>query len=152
MSQWPLVVNRLVTLLPTLSGWSGVQVFDGRPVVVENVDYCLVGYANEDDQGNFDLGTFGEELSAVGNAFEQETGTVDCQVSCNSGDDDLSVVRARLTALFDSLAASLKADRTLGVLPYGSVASVAAQIVGTKNAQGTGITAIFTVSYVTQAF
>lgn len=153
MSYWPLVVNRLVALLPTLSGWSAVQVVDGRPAEqIELSDYCLVGYADEDDNGSFVGGSFTSDLSDVGNYFTRETGDVVCQVSCNTGDDDLPGVRARLVALYDALLASLSADRTLGVLPAGSVASCTAQIVGTKNVQGTGITALFTVTYVTQSF
>jgi hypothetical protein len=61
-------------------------------------------------------------------------------------------VRARLIVLYEALNSALKANRTLGVLPPGSVATLRADVLGTKNQQGTGITAIFTVSYVTQAF
>ena len=49
-TQWPLLTARLVALLPTLSGWSAVQVFDGPPVTSEiPTSYCTVGYVDDDN-------------------------------------------------------------------------------------------------------
>lgn len=153
MSQFSTVTSRLLTLLPTLPGWSTVAVFDGEPIAaVDGLDYCLVGYSEPDGEGRFRRGAFTADLSRVGNAFEEEVGAVACELSCNTGDDDLLAVRTRLEALCDAVRTSLRADRTLGVLPRGSVATFSADLYGTKNVHGSGVSALFTISYVTTPY
>jgi hypothetical protein len=56
MTAWPLVLGRLLTLLPTLSGWTGVAVYDGPPVTADvPIDYVTVGWVpGEDFGGSFE--------------------------------------------------------------------------------------------------
>jgi len=50
MTAWPVIVARLLELLPTLDGWAGVEVYDGPPVTRDApADYCTVGFVLDED-------------------------------------------------------------------------------------------------------
>jgi hypothetical protein len=143
-TQWPLVVARLVALLPTLPGWAGVTVFDGPPVTAEvPTDYVTVGYVADDKAGDYN--TVQDD-----NGFQRvETGTVRSQLSCVTGDVDLAGTRARAFTLMDAVDAAVRADRRLGVLsPYGT-SGLAVEVITVQNANGTVQALIFTLHYQT---
>lgn len=147
-SQWPLLVTRLVALLPTLSGWSGVAVYDGAPDSADpggtaSVVYCAVGYV-EDEQG---AGRATQEPSGDG-FFDGETGEVRCELFSGNGDGDMAAARTAGWALFDALKESIRADRTVGVLPHGSTASVSADVITGKQA-GAGQLLVISLTYTT---
>lgn len=144
-TQWPVVMARLVALLPTLPGWSDdpVAVFDGAPIGdVSAGSLCTVGYVDGDDAGQYS-----ESLAPVGNVFTFETGEVRCRLLVATGDATLSAVRAKAFALVDALRASMRADPLLGVLPAGSTTSMTVGVGSVQNEQGAGQRLDFTVSY-----
>jgi hypothetical protein len=139
---WPLVVNRLLVLVPGLSGWSSVVVSDGKPVTGDDlIDYFTVGFVEgEDFGGNY------EQTYSPGGLLE-EAGTVRCELVTVSGDVDLAARRARAFALIDALQASVFADPTLGVLPQSSSASLSVDPQPVQNDRGSAQRATVTVSY-----
>jgi hypothetical protein len=143
-TQWPLVVARLVALLPTLPGWSGVTAFDGPPVTAEvPTDYVTIGYVADDHAGSYDTVQDPSGFRWV------ETGTVRSQLSCVTGDIDLAGTRARVFVLMDAVDAAVRADRRLGVLSPEGTAELAVDVITVQNANGTAQSLIFTLHYQT---
>jgi len=145
---WPVLRNGLVTLLPTLAGWSTVLVTDGPPLTGDtgqqtdgSVAYCAVGYV-EDERG---AGSWASSPEGSGH-FDEETGEVRSELYTGNGDGDLSAAILAGFALVDSLKAAAAADRTLGLLPQGSTCSVSGEVV-TGRSEGAGQLLVLSVSY-----
>ncbi len=141
---WPLIVNRLVTWLPTLPGWGDVAVYDGHPVTADiSADYLTVGYTTADDQG----GVFTQTRNPDGSGMD-ESGDVRCHLACQSGDGDLATVRARAFALTDAFDAGLRADQTLGgLLSRNAEVLLSVDVLSVQNVQGAAQSLLFTVRY-----
>lgn len=144
-AQWPLVVQRLAALLPTLPGWSAVAVFDGPPVTAnDSPSYFTVGYVDGVPAGT------AATSEAGGGFFNDEVGQVVSQLVVNSGGTDMSAARAQVFALYDALDASVKADRTLGgVLQGAATSALSYEVQYVSNRQGLAVALIVTVSYQT---
>lgn len=144
-AQWPKVVDWLIVTLPTLSGWDPVSVFDGPPVTGDNPSiYVTVGYVQDDVGGSY------SQVQDPSGFQWQETGEVRCKFVCNSGDDDLSVLRATAFSLADTFEASVRADRTLGgTLAPASDVSTAVEVLSVQNATGAAQEFVFTLHYFT---
>ena len=143
-TQWPLIVARLLALLPTLPGWSGVTVIDG-PLVSADVptDYVTVGYVADDQAGTYNT-------TQDPNGFQYiEVGTIRSQLNCSTGDSDLVGMRARAFALIDSLDAAIRADRRLGVLSPAGTSELEVEVLSMQNANGTASSLVFTLLYQT---
>jgi len=143
-AQWPLVVARMLALLPSLPGWGQVTVYDGPPVTADiPTDYVTVGYVDNDQAGSY-------TQTQDPNGFQwQETGTVRSQLNCVTGDTDLPGVRARVFALMDAVEAAVRADRRLGVLsPYGT-SELDVDVLSLSNSSGTAQQLTFTLHYFT---
>ena len=143
-AQWPLVVDRLVALLPTLTGWDQVAVFDGPPTTGDDPNnYCTVGYV-EDDQG----GTYDSVQHPNGFQYE-ETGEVRSQLVCRTGDDDLAGMRALLFSLADALDDAIRADRRLGVLSPQGTSELVVDVLSVSNESGIAQAAVIALRYFT---
>jgi hypothetical protein len=148
-AQWPLVAERLVALLPTLPGWSGVEVFDGPPVTGETpAQYATVGYVSDEHAGTYNttLGPNGQQTV--------ETGQVISQLVCATGDSDegdveVSSMRSQAFALMDALDAEIRRDRRLGVLSQEGTTDLAVDVLSVSNRQGTACSLVFTLTYFT---
>jgi len=143
-TQWPIIKARLIALLPTLPGWSGVTVING-PLVSADVpdDYVTVGYVADDQAGTFNT-------QQDPNGFQRiEVGTIRSQLNSTTGDTDLDAVEARMFALFDSLDAAVRADRRLGVLSPAGTSECEGEVLSLKNANGTAACLVFTLLYQT---
>jgi hypothetical protein len=149
-AQWPRIVSGLVALLPTLTGWSGVSVFDGAPITADDpLDYCTVGFVNavatDDVAGSY-------MTSQDPDGFQiQETGQIRCQITVQTGNvDTMSAMRSAMFALTDALDAAIRLDRTLGgLLAPASDVSLAVDVQSIQNQGGTAQSAVFTVHYFT---
>lgn len=144
-SQWPVVHGRLVALLPTLPGWSGVPVYDGPPVTGDApMRYVTVGFVNDE----VSAGSFAHERA--GNGFQvQETGNVRCELVTAIGTADLPEMRAAAFALLDALEVAIRADQTLGVLPAASTTSLEVDVIPTQSTSGAVQRLVFSVNYFT---
>lgn len=144
-TQWPLVVQRLLVMLPALPGWSGVKVYDGLPVTGDAPsDYVTVGYVSSDVAGSYQT-----VMSPDGYQWE-ETGVVRSELASVSGDGDLSEVRGRMFGLLDALDASIRADRTLGgVLSREATTELVVDVMSVQNSAGAAQSVVFTVHYFT---
>ena len=144
-AQWPLVVARLLTLLPTLPGWSAVTVIDG-PLVSADVptDYVTVGYVEGDNAGAYTT------TQDPNGSQWAEAGTVRSQLNCVTGDADLAGMRTRVFALADAFEASVRADRTLGgvLCTYGT-SELDVDVLSLQNSSGTAQQLTFTLRYFT---
>lgn len=147
---WPVVVGRLVAVLPTLPGWSGVAVYDGEPVTGDNpTDFVTVGFVpGEDFAGSYEQTRNGE--GSWQGALE-ETGTVRSRLVSTTGDVNLTARRARVFALADAWEAWLMADPTLGVLGVSSTSSLSVDVEPVQNSAGSAVALIVTVSYLTRS-
>lgn len=142
MAAWPLVRNRLVEILPTLPGWSGVTVMHGQQVSGDAPsDFVTVGYVpGEDFAGSY------EQSRPAGWGIE-ENGTVRSQVVSASGSTDIAAREARAYELVDAWEAWLSVDPTMGVLMQGSTASLSVDVEPVQNSAGAAARLIVTVTY-----
>jgi len=141
-TQWPVLRAGLVTLLPTLPGWSGVAVYDGQPLAGDQTtSYAAVGYVDGDPTA----GSFTQTPDGSG-FFDTESGEVRSELFVGTGDDDLPGVITTAFGLVDALKDYLRQDRTAGVLPKGSTTSLAADVQTGKDS-GVGVLLVLTVSY-----
>jgi len=147
-SQWPVIVDRLLVLLPSLPGWSGVEVFDGPPVTSDTpADFCTVGFVDSlDGVGDSNAGEY-TKRDAVVDSMLDDLGSVRCQLTCVSGDVSQADVRARAFALADALEASLRADPRLGVLPITSTTELGVQVLSIQNSAGAAQSLILVLTY-----
>lgn len=142
MAAWPSVVARLIAHLPTLPGWSGVEVFDGPPVTRSAPsDYVTVGFVVGEDFG----GSY--EQSRPGAFDVEEAGTVRCELVSTTGDVDLAGRRARAFQLVDAWEAWVTANPTLGVLLPSSSASLAVDVQPIQDGSSATQRLTVTVSY-----
>lgn len=149
MILWPIVAQRLVTLLPTLSGWSGVAVYDGAsPGQGSGVApslFAVVGAADpEGDAGDFSHTPRGADYRV------REEGRVRCEVVAWTGEASEAAFiaqRARVFALLDPVEAYIRAHPDLGVLRPGAASQLAAAVYPTYITKGTSVRALVTVSY-----
>lgn len=144
-TQWLLVRNRLVEVLPSLPGWPGPEhTYKGRPVTGDNPrSYVTVGYVSNEDNG----GTVSQARSR--NGFQQEeSGTVRGELVLNHGTADSSELEATTFALLDSLEELLRAQTApLGVLPQGSTVALSFDVQPVQNSSGAAVRVPFTIDY-----
>lgn len=148
---WPRVVDRLVSWLPSLPGWSQVTVYDGLPVTGDNpTTFVTVGYVEgEDFGGTYEQTRNGED--GWQGALE-ESGTVRCELVCWTGDTDLPGRRSAAFALVDAWEAGVSADETLGgVLGRSSSSSLAVDVQPVQNSNGAAQRLTVTLSYFTRS-
>lgn len=142
---WPNVVGWLITTLPTLPGWSTVEIYDGNPAEGDFPDdYVTVGYSGNDQAGSYTLTPDDDGFSV------QEAGTVRSQLVCATDGVDAAGARVRLFVLVDALNAKVRADRTLGgVLSAQGTVDLAVDVESIQNPTGTAAFVSFTLSYYT---
>jgi hypothetical protein len=146
-ASWPVLKRRLVVLLPTLPGWSGVTVYDGPPVTGDApTAYCTVGYeAGEDFGGSYEQTRNGD---GAWQGALQETGTVRCELVLWSGDPaDLPALEARAFALVDAWESEVSRDEALGVLGPPSSASLSVDVQPVQTSGYTAQRLTVTVTY-----
>lgn len=149
-AQWPLLVTKLVALLPTLSGWSTVDVIDGRPVQSVTADqYCTVGFVASPNNSDETAGSYTQVRDPDGFQYA-ETGTVRCQIVSTTGDTDIPGQRTALFVLCDAFEASVRVDRTLGgVLSVTSTLDLQVEVLAAANGNGSALSAVLTLTYYT---
>jgi len=146
---WPAVVARLLVLMPTLPGWTTIEVFDGHPVTADpTLDYITVGYTTSDDNG----GQFVQVRNTDGWSTD-EVGDVRCHLACQAGDTDLSAVRARAFTYVESLRKALHDDQTLGgTLSANATIELAVDVISVQGSNGVAQSLLLQVRYSTETF
>lgn len=154
MIYWPVVQQRLVALLPTLPGWTGVVVHDGQPRLNRNAKESIsVGWSTFGPQG----GTRGSGLGDSGSwsnteetvqTMRAENGSVLCELVVWGGDEQSSTTyRQRAFDLVDELDQAIRDDETLGVLPRSSTTSLGAEVISGQDKTGASTRLIVSVDY-----
>ena len=140
---WPLVVDRLVQLLPSLTGWDDVAVFDGPPVTQDApANYLTIGFVlGEDAAGEIERITHG-----VAGMLE-ELGSIRCELVCTTGETDLSGMRAKAFALVDSWQAEVSRDQSLGVLSPSSTTALSVEVLPAQTDAGASQRLVVTLNY-----
>jgi hypothetical protein len=140
------VKARLVALLPTLSGWSGVPAYNG-PVVTGDAptEYATVGYVKDEDFG----GSF-EQDRGLGDV-PVENGTVRTEIVCWTGATDHPAVLARAFVLYDAWQAWVDGDPTLGVLKQGSTSSLSVDVLPAQTTGGAVQRLAVTLTYLARS-
>lgn len=140
---WPVLIDRLVSLLPTLPGWAGVEVYDGPPVTADDpTDYVTVGYVVGEDFG----GTY-EQSRGLDGCMLEESGTIRSELVCQTGEVDLPSVRARAFLLVDAWEAEIARDKSLGVLAPSSTSSLSVDVAPAQTTSGAVQRLTVTLSY-----
>ena len=142
MAAWPQVKRRLVDILPTLPGWSGVTVFDGPRVSQDfPTDFITVGFVEgEDFAGSYE--------QARPEAWDvEESGTIRSELITTSGDVDLEETEDRVFDLVDAWEQWVTKDPTLGVLSPSSTASLAVDVQPVQNQNGSAQRLTVTLTY-----
>lgn len=154
MNYWPVVQQRLVNLLPTLPGWTGVVVHDGQPRRDRNAKESIsVGWSTYGPQGGTrgsglgDSGSFSATEETVTSMWA-ENGSVLCELVVWGGDESAaSTYRARAFDLLDALEESIRTDERLGVLPPSSTTSLGAEVISGQDKSGATTRLIVSVDY-----
>lgn len=145
-AQWPLVVGRLLELLPTLDGWSAVQVFDGAAFDPSSTVFATVGHGTDGLQTQ--AGSFSSQQDNDG--FQRaETGTVVCQVCSSDDAQNVQSQRMALCVLLDAFDDAIRADRRLGVLSQEGTSFVSCDVTSMQTIPGADVTILFTFHYTT---
>src|SRR5215211_5789334 len=146
MTAWPVIVARILELLPALDGWAGVEVYDGPPVTRDApADYCTVGFVlDEDVAGSY------EPTDSIGD-LREESGSVRSEIVCRTGDIDMAAMRARAFGLVDAWEGSLRRDPTMGVLGPSSTAALAVDVVPQQDTARTVRRLTVTLTYLSRA-
>lgn len=144
-ARWLTVHARLVELLPTLPGWSGIPTFPGPTVTASNPrTYVTVGYAQLEESA----GTYTREPGT--GDLGVEIGSVRCELVSAHGSADLKVPQARAFALLDSLEDYLRADPTLGgTLMAGTTTVLTVDVLPAQTTEGAEQRLAFSVDYAT---
>lgn len=139
---WLPLQQRLVTVLPTLSGWSGVTVYDSMPTTAAApAVYCTVGYLSDEHEGLYKT-TF-----APDGVRYMEQGSVSCHLVARTGSVDIPSMRATVFALADTFETYWRGDRKLGVLPPDSEIGLTVDVMLTADENGTAAALAFTLDY-----
>jgi hypothetical protein len=154
MIWWPVVKQRLVVLLPTLEDWEGVVVYNGAAKEDRGVkQWITVGWSQYGPQGGSrgsgfgDSGSWSNVEETISDA-RSEAGTVLCELVVWGGDESLAATyEARAFALVNSLDAAIRADETLGVLPYTSTTDLGAEVITAQDKAGAQQRLILSVNY-----
>lgn len=111
-SRWDAVVDAVIS---TLDSALSCDVYDCMPVTNDDIRSCVVvGAFTNDDRGLG--GTITQGYHDVGpTATRDETGTIRATVLSQSGDDDVSVVRADAFSILGSVESALRANYSLGL-------------------------------------
>jgi hypothetical protein len=117
-SRWPAVVDYLLTLLPSLPGWSQVAVYDTDPVTSDAPAWYAVVARTSDDNTS---GNYVRLIEPSG--LINESGTVRVHIVTRTGNPDPASVRFDGFTLLDALEDALVADQDLGGVlgPLGTV-------------------------------
>jgi len=138
----PLVVDRLLAVLPTLPGWTGVVVFDGPTLTRDALqDYVTVGFVDGED-----FGGSAEHLPGLGDLLE-ESETVRSEIVSQTGDDDMKGRRNRAFELFKAWQAWVQSDSSLGV-PGVTGAALSWDYQPVQNQSGTAVRLAVTLTYI----
>lgn len=147
---WPNVYSAVLTALPSLSGWSGVTLFDGPPVGGSAPQqWAALGIASIDPEDD-NNGTLHLELSPIGNHFAVETGDVPLLIVVGSGTvADYATNRATAFTLANAVRAWFLNDPTFGVLPVGSSSALDVTVASKQNRAGTAYALVLIFTYET---
>lgn len=141
---WPVVRSRLITLLPTLPGFTGVVVSDGRPMSDADADAIVaVGYSTS----TTGAGAYTTDSAGEPDGMRSETGTVVCEFATRNADEDQADSTADAFALVAALDTSVRADQRLGVLPVSSTTNLAVDVAAAQNQTGAVTRLIVSVNY-----
>jgi hypothetical protein len=138
----PLIIAAHVAVLPTLTGWAGVPVYEGAALRRDDVDeYLTVGYVAGADDPQVSL-----EVVPHADGTTREAGTLACQLI--TAQADVATARARVFDLVAPWSAWLLRDRTLGgVLLPQSTAHLLVDVALATTRSGATANALVTVTY-----
>lgn len=145
-AQWPVVVARLVALLPTLPHWGGVQMFDDAAYDLKAATYATIGHAT--DGTSTTRGHYTKTLAPDGFRYIEQ-GSVACQITTDDDGPNVTSLTTLVFGLIDDLEAAIRGDRTLGVLSQEGVASLTVDVSSLQTIPDTSTTLAFAVDYLT---
>lgn len=143
MTGWALLYGKLLTLIPTF----GVTTFDGPALTDDSLEeFAVVGGTDEGAAGGY------AQDYSDSTGFVEETGRVLVRFVAQSGETDLSPLRATVQGWVADLSDALRADMTLGGLfRQGAVVRVEDVAVSQPQTQsGAVVEAVVTVGYFTR--
>ena len=152
MSYWPVVQQRLVALLPTLTGYADVVIYDGPPLSEAGAKkWVSVGWSSLGPLGGArgngagDSGSY-EDVDETVDALWAERGNVACEFVVWSGDE--TALPAHRTACFDlvyQLQRKIRADQSLGI--GLTTSNLSAEVVSAQDSSGAAQRLVVSVNY-----
>jgi len=143
----PLIIAAHVAHLPTLTGWSGVDVYEGQVTSRDAATrYVTVGYV-----AGIDGPTVHVAPVTDGQRKNRETGSVGCALVV--ADTDIAAARAAVFGLLEPWAEWVATDRSLaGVLLADSVVELVADVALITTRAGATATATVTLTYTAHTY
>jgi hypothetical protein len=141
----PAVVTRLLAVLPTLSGWSQVGVYDGPNLAQDYPpSFVTVGFVDGEDFGG------GAEATPTAGDLLEAAETLRSEIGVQTGNTGgMADVRAQAFALLAAWQQWVDADPTLGV-PGVSGAALSWDYQPIQNDRGKAVRLAVTLNYVAQ--
>jgi len=146
-SQFPYVVDALVTLLKATASLSAVVISDGLPITEDRMnDLVMIGTTGSPDDTR--SGTISQEYNDLAgiNSTREETVQVSCCVISQTGDVDVAATRTRAFTILGSISDAVRANYTLGVSGVMRVEMSDVEVFVEQFADGTSVRLPFTIS------
>lgn len=105
----PAAITSLVAIIDAATA-DTVGVHDGKPETAETPDWIAVGY----DPSSETAVDFTRDWAAIGAQRQEEDFDILCSLRSGSGDEVMSLRRARAFALLDTVSAAVATNPTLG--------------------------------------
>ena len=147
VSQFPGVVDALVTLLNATATLTGVVISDGLPITEDRMnDLVMIGSTGSPDDTR--SGTISQEYNDLAgiNSTREERVEISCCVISQTGDVDVSTTRTRAFAILGYISDAVRANYTLGVSGVMRVEMSDVEVFVEQFADGTSVRLPFTIS------
>ena len=147
VSQFPGVVDALVTLLNATATLSAVVISDGLPISEDRMnDLVMIGSTGSPDDTR--SGTISQEYNDMAgvNSTREERVEISCCVISQTGDVDVSATRTRAFNILGYISDAVRANYTLGVSGVMRVELSDVEVFVEQFADGTSVRLPFTIS------
>lgn len=147
VSQYPTIVDAILTTLKADTNLSSVVISDGLPITEDRlVDLVIIG--NSGDPDSTEAGSISQEyhdLAGV-NSTRDETVYINCCVLSQTGDVDVAATRTRAFQILGYVSDALRANYGLGLANVIRVELTDVTVTVEQFADGTAVRLPFTIT------
>ena len=149
-TNFPNLIDAIVTRLQAASSLSGVRVFDGIEIDESYPgDAIAIGHDGGFGDNDMTIGTLTDSLLDFGEVHE-ESGVIDCVLWSADGSTDIKARRTRAFAILNAIDTAIRTDPSFSGNCFHSYLQTAT--VGYRQTiQGVAVTINFTITYQSQS-